>query len=163
VADHNIDTGATFSADRRYRYDLWRSWGPGLRLCWVLLNPSTADETDNDPTVERCQRRTIELGYDGLWVVNIFARRSTDPKELYWPSEDPVGPENDEYILRNARESAKVVCAWGVHGAHLGRGADVEKMLRDAGVKLHFFGLTKQGHPLHPLYLPYQTAPRPWR
>jgi len=164
VVDYGrLDSGATFRDNRRYRYDLWRRWGPGTYICFVGLNPSTADETQNDPTVERCERRAHTMGYGGLRVVNIFARRSTDPKELYWPSEDPVGPENDAYILRNARESSRVVCAWGTHGAHLGRGAAIEKMLRDAGVELYCLGLTKEGHPKHPLYIPYRTELRPWR
>ena len=73
-------SGAVFSECKRYRYSLWRVWNPDLPVCmFLMLNPSTADETTNDPTVERCQRRAVQMGYGGLHVGNIFAWRSTDP------------------------------------------------------------------------------------
>ena len=106
-------SGAIFSDCRRYRYALWRIWEPSLPPClFVMLNPSTADEAKNDPTIERCERRASAMGYGGLYVSNIFAFRSTDPAALYI-EEDPVGPENDEYIMNGVREAALVICGWG--------------------------------------------------
>lgn len=157
------DRGATFSPDLRYRYALWREWGSGPWLCWVLLNPSTADAVQNDPTVERCERRARAGNYGGVVILNIFAYRTTDPKRMM-AAEDPVGPDNDNTILYHARmySITKVICAWGVHGAHLDRGRKAEKMLREAGLKLHCLGLTSEGHPRHPLYVAYEVEPVPW-
>lgn len=85
-------SGAAFSPCRRYRYRLWRTWGDAAPAVFVMLNPSTADEIENDPTVERCERRARAMGFGGLRVANIFSLRSTDPTALY-TSDDPVGPE----------------------------------------------------------------------
>ena len=98
-------SGATFSPCRRYRYTLWRQWDERPPATFIMLNPSTADETANDPTVERCQRRAQAMGYGGVRVANIFALRSTDPRALY-TAEDPVGPENDHALLTLARQPA---------------------------------------------------------
>jgi hypothetical protein len=154
--------GAIFSPDDRYRYALWRLWDEDKGvLCIIGLNPSTADAVNNDPTVERCQRRARMMGYGGLRMANIFAYRATDPKRML-AAPDPVGPENDAAILQAAKDSALVVCAWGAHGAHLDRGRAVAKMLREAGVELYCLGVTDGGQPFHPLYIPYVTLPRPW-
>ncbi len=163
-------SGAVFSPDRRYRYLLWRRWSddpPGARgagqapwALFVLLNPSTADETVNDPTVERCQRRAMKAGYGGMVVLNIFALRSTDPSALYEEG-DPVGRRNDRYIRFAVHRIPDVVCGWGTHGAHLDRGRKVLDLLTTIGVRPQAFGLTQQGQPKHPLYLPYSLAPTP--
>lgn len=117
-------SGARFSPCRRYRYLLWRGWDATKpSATFVMLNPSTADEVDNDPTVERCQQRAIQMGYGGLRVANIFAFRSPDPRALYREAE-PVGDENDAAIIQAAQGAGIVVCAWGTHGMHLGRGGD---------------------------------------
>lgn len=163
MSDLFIRRGATFSPCERYRYRLWRYWDftrPALVL--VMCNPSTATAEYNDPTVERVQRRAVHLQCGGLEVVNIFALRSTDPRALY-QTPDPVGPANDEHILAAAsRPDALVVCAWGAHGAHLSRGAAVERILRANGIRLHALAFTKGGAPGHPLYLPYELQPREW-
>lgn len=125
-----------------------------------MLNPSVACEVFNDPTVERCERRARAGGYGGVTVVNIFALRSTDPKALY-KAADPIGPWNDTAILDVARQAGRVVCAWGTHGALRGRGARVLAMLREAGVEPHALRVSKDGHPCHPLYLPYSLEPVP--
>ena len=153
---------AIYSPCERYRYSLTRIWAPrGRRVSFVMLNPSTATELQNDPTVERCERRARALGFGGFRVTNIFAWRETDPARMRRVP-DPVGPLNDAAILECARWADKLICAWGTHGAHLGRGPQVEAMLRAAGHKLHHLGLSKAGHPKHPLYIAYARQPEPW-
>jgi len=153
---------AVYSPCERYRYLLTRVWDPaGRRALFVMLNPSTATEVRNDPTVERCERRARALGYGAFRVVNIFALRSTDPAALY-AEPDPVGPENDGALRDSAGWADTVVCAWGTHGACQGRGAVVERLLRATGRSLWHLGLTQAGHPRHPLYVSYGQAPQPW-
>lgn len=153
---------ATYSPCGHYRYLLWRDWGAGgRRVGFVMLNPSTATEVQNDPTVERCERRARALGFDGFGVANIFAFRATDPKVMR-AAPDPVGPANDAAITELAGSVDLIVCAWGAHGAHLGRGAAVERLLRGTGRALHHLGLTRDGAPRHPLYIAYAEPPRPW-
>jgi hypothetical protein len=156
-------TGADFSECRKYRYTLWRIWDKKPTLGFIMLNPSTADETVNDPTVERCERRARMWGYGGLFVTNIFALRSTDPKALY-ECEDPIGPDNDKAILTCARQAGMVVCAWGNHGKLLQRGAKVKQVLLDNGIDLHYLKLSATtGEPGHPLYLAMALQPKPWK
>ncbi|MCB2117354.1 MAG: DUF1643 domain-containing protein [Rhodobacteraceae bacterium] len=152
---------ALFSDCGAYRYLLERDWAPGPRLLWVLLNPSTADEARNDPTIERCERRARALGYGGLAVANLFAFRVTRPADLKRAA-DPVGAQTDRILRRAARSAGAVLCGWGTHGALLGRGAAVEALLRREGLALLALGLTRQGHPRHPLYVAYDVAPMPW-
>lgn len=154
---------AEFSPCRQYRYRLWRIWGEGepqRTLCMVMLNPSTADEFKNDPTVERCCRRARMWGYDRIDVVNIFALRSTDPKGLY-DSQDPVGEENDAAILAAARAADLTVAAWGNHGRLGGRGQHVRELLQGDGIALHALDVSKVGEPVHPLYQSYAKQPKP--
>jgi len=153
---------AIYSDCERYRYALTRIWVPdGKRALFVMLNPSTATELQNDPTVERCERRARALGYGGFRVTNIFAWRDTDPKKMR-AAADPVGPDNDAAILAGAHWADRIICAWGTHGAHLDRGARVETLLRATGLPLCHLGLTKAGHPKHPLYIAYAEQPGPW-
>ena len=153
---------AVYSACESYRYLLWRDWGQGARrVGFVMLNPSTATEVQNDPTVERCERRARALGFDGFGVANIFAYRATDPKVMRAQG-DPVGPGNDAAIAQLAAGVDMVICAWGTHGAHLGRGAAVQALLRGLNRPLHHLGLTKDGAPKHPLYIAYSQAPQIW-
>lgn len=157
------DSGADFSPNRRYRYTLWRTWDSEKpRLNFLMLNPSTADEYQNDPTVERCERRARADGYGGLVVTNLFALRSTDPGALYLAA-DPIGPENDAAILREAQRAGRVICAWGIHGQHQGRGHQVAAMLLAAGVDLYALRVTGAGEPGHPLYIGYDTSAYLWR
>ena len=154
---------ATYSDCEAYRYDLTRVWDPqGARANFLMLNPSTATEIQNDPTVERCERRARALGFGAFRVTNIFAFRATDPKVMRAHPE-PVGrPENDAAILDAAAWADAVVCAWGTHGAHLGRGLEVEHLLRAADHTLTTLGLSKDGHPKHPLYIGYAVRPQAW-
>jgi hypothetical protein len=150
-----MNSGATFSECGSYRYSLFRIWGdPQQRAAFLMLNPSTADETKDDPTIRRCIGFAKAWGLGALDVINIFALRSTDPRALY-KHPDPVGlPWNDSIILDVARHAEIVVAAWGVHGAYENRGQRVVEMLRGAGVEVQALGVTKGGHPKHPLYLP---------
>ncbi|MCE5309679.1 MAG: DUF1643 domain-containing protein [Acidobacteriales bacterium] len=161
MPDLFTSTGATFSPCRKYRYTLWRQWGAAPCCMFLMLNPSTADEIANDPTVERCERRARDWGYGGLMVCNIFAYRATDPRDMK-AADDPIGPENDVAILDSAKRAGIVVCAWGNHGAHRNRDVDVRQMLRLERIKLHYLKLAKTGQPCHPLYLPYTLSPIPW-
>jgi hypothetical protein len=143
----------------RYRYTLRRVWAPRkAECCFVMLNPSTADENANDPTVERCQRRAIAMGFGALNVVNIFALRSTDPGLLY-RVDDPVGPHNDGAIVTTAIRSQMTICGWGTHGELHGRGGRVLAMLRAHGVAPMALRINANGTPAHPLYIPYTNRP----
>lgn len=154
-------SGAVFSACNQYRYRLWRVWGEAAPAVFVMLNPSTADEIANDPTVERCERRARAMGYGGLRVANIFALRSTDPSALYG-HQNPVGEENDQAILDSITGAGVVVCAWGGHGNLNRRGAAVLDIIRNAGVTPHYLTLNKDGTPKHPLYVGYDVKPTAW-
>ncbi|MFA5580682.1 MAG: DUF1643 domain-containing protein [Paracoccaceae bacterium] len=154
---------AIYSDCERYRYLLTREWAAGgRRALFIMLNPSTATEYQNDPTVERCERRARALGFGAFRVANIFAWRDTDPK-LMRAAADPVGPGNDAAILDSAPWADQIICAWGAHGAYLNRGPQVEALLRATGLPLFHLGLTQAGHPMHPLYIAYSRQPVPWR
>ena len=155
-------SAALYSSDLRYRYALTRVWAPGPRVLFVMLNPSTETEVQNDPTVERCERRARALGFGGFAVANIFAFRATDPRVMR-DEPDPTGPANDATLLTLAASHDRIICAWGTHGAHLDRGAQVEALLRSTGRDLYHLGLTQAGHPRHPLYISYDQQPCLWR
>lgn len=152
---------AIFDPTRTYRYSLYREWGdPSHKATFIMLNPSTADEVRLDPTVTRCCGYAKRWGYGAIEVVNIFAYRSTDPKGLLAVA-DPVGKENDHYILAAVEDAALVVAAWGVHGALQDRGRIVQDLLADR-CALTSLGVTKDGHPRHPLYLRADALPTPF-
>ena len=154
------DSRAVFSEDRVYRYELWRRWGGGDVVVFIGLNPSTADESMNDPTIRRCIGFAKDWGYGGLCMLNLFAFRATDPAVMK-AADDPVGPQNDETLMRIAGafrttgEHPLVIAAWGVHGEHDARARKVMEWLPN----LSCLGLTKDGHPKHPLYLKRDVKP----
>ena len=153
---------AVYSDCERYRYLLTREWDKaGRKALFVMLNPSTATEVQNDPTVERCERRARTLGFGAFRVTNIFAWRDTDPRALR-RAKEPVGSENDDAILQSTAWADQIICAWGAHGEHLDRGAKVADLLRETKRPLYHLGLTKSGHPKHPLYIAYAEQPRIW-
>ena len=153
---------AVYSDCEAYRYALTRVWDPaGERVLFIMLNPSKATEVQNDPTVERCERRARALGFGAFQVTNIFAWRETDPR-LMRKADDPVGPENDRMIREGINWADRIIAAWGTHGAHMDRGAAVDRLLQATGRPVHTLGLTKAGHPRHPLYLAYALQPQPW-
>ncbi|MEM9581538.1 MAG: DUF1643 domain-containing protein [Pseudomonadota bacterium] len=153
---------ATYSDCEQYRYDLTRVWDEeGQKISFVMLNPSTATEIQNDPTVERCERRARALGFGAFRVCNIFAWRDTDPFKMR-KAPEPVGPANDQAIIDACHWADRVVCAWGTHGAHRARGPEVEALMRRTQVDLYHLGLSKAGHPKHPLYISYAQQPELW-
>lgn len=158
-------TGATFSPCRTYRYHLHRTWATGARLVFVMLNPSTADATENDPTIRRCIRFGRALGYQGIEVVNLYAYRATKPADLR-AAGYPVGPENDQWIRETAERAVEtggaVVCAWGANAAGLARPMEVLRLLRAAGVRPMCLRLTRTGQPQHPLMLPSDCRLQPF-
>lgn len=153
---------AVFSDCRTWRYRLAQIWDESRpALHWLMLNPSTADETQNDPTVERCERRARMWNYGGSVVYNIFAYRATDPKDMR-SFADPIGPENDHWLSRLAADSRDldVIGGWGEHGAHLARGTAVLDIFRTAGGRLSALKINASGHPAHPLYIGYEVTPK---
>lgn len=140
-----------------YRYELRRIWQPEAGLvCWVMLNPSTADASIDDPTIRRCMGYAMRWGYYGIIVVNLFALRATDPNDLCI-STDPIGPKNDEYIYKANAEARLTIAAWGIRGQYLSRDEHVMMTLTFP----HYLALTKNGSPRHPLYLRKELQPIP--
>lgn len=149
--------GADISPCGLFRYTVWDAWGDGPWVNFCALNPSTADATKNDPSFTRMKNFAKAWGYSGLVITNLFAFRATDPRDMM-AAADPVGMKNDDTLTFVAGICDLTVAAWGVHGAHRGRDAEVRKLLP----RLHYLRLTKTGHPGHPLYLPGNLRPTPW-
>ncbi|MXY33193.1 MAG: DUF1643 domain-containing protein [Boseongicola sp. SB0664_bin_43] len=154
---------AVYSKCRKYRYSLTRVRDhDDRRLLYIMLNPSTATELANDPTIERCERRARMLGYGGFRVCNLFALRETDPLQLI-RAPTPEGPDNTEQILAAIDWADDILCAWGIHGAHRRQGRSVLELLLASSKPVLALGVTGSGHPRHPLYVPYRSRPKPWR
>lgn len=150
---------AYYSLCEAYRYGLRRVWNADLPdLLYIMLNPSTATELQNDPTIESCQRRARRLGFGGMRITNLFAWRATRPEDLR-RAEAPEGPENDAFIASWAAKAGVTVAGWGVHGGFRDRGRQVAQTLPG---DVRHLGLTKAGHPRHPLYVSYETALTDW-
>jgi hypothetical protein len=169
----NVARGADLSADGVYRYRLWRVWDATRRgVTWIMLNPSTADAHTDDPTVVRCMTYAQDWGYGRIDILNLFALRARDPRQLWAHEPDyAVGPQTDEYLLRHLAERGPMlthtnnnlpqphadilVCAWGANGSRTNRTRHVLRMLHEAGVFTHRVGesTTKEGQPPHPLFL----------
>lgn len=161
----NYQSAAELSADGAYRYGLWRSWWDGTGeqsgVCWVMLNPSTADAYVDDATIRRCVGFSRAWGYTGLSVVNLFAYRTHNPKRLL-EAEDPVGPGNWYWLGLEMENADQVVCAWGSswpspYAEHV---TAVARLAADRGAVC--LGTTKAGEPRHPLYLASVTEREPW-
>jgi hypothetical protein len=151
---------AEFSPCRRYRYILRRQWSAARPVGFVLLNPSTADETQDDPTIRRCIGYAKAWGAGGLVLGNLFGLRSTDPRALR-SHDDPVGPGNDAALLYMVGEidRAPLICGWGSHGTFMGRGKEVLARLREWGATPMALTQTASGEPGHPLYLRADAKP----
>lgn len=149
-----------FSPDRVYRYTLWREWDELLNQSYCMfigLNPSTADEVNDDPTIRRCIQFAKDWGYGAMCMTNAFAFRETNPK-LMMKHPAPVGPDNDLWLSKIAQDAGVVVAAWGCDGAHKER----DKQVRALIPQLKCLKTTKGGHPNHPLYLPKNLTPIPF-
>lgn len=154
---------AIYSPCEKYRYLLCREWKPELQKLVVIgLNPSTATELVNDPTITRLTRRAISLGMGGLVMLNLFAWRATDPSAMK-AVEDPIGPANDLTLRVMTTGRMIVLAAWGNDGVTRGRAAAVVEKLLAANVTLHALAITQAGQPQHPLYVSYSAAPKIWR
>lgn len=149
---------AWISTDGVYRYALTRIWEPRDReLTWIMLNPSTADAEVDDPTIRRCMSFARRWGYGGITVANLFALRSTSPKMLR-SHPDPVGPKNDIMLQEIGTYSPVVVAAWGTNGRLMDRDLAVRRIVPN----LFALGFTKNGSPLHPLYVHGDTQLVKW-
>jgi hypothetical protein len=176
------DKGAQISTDERYRYLLWREWrgsatdanwhwledengrrakdGAGADLgepksvLFIMLNPSTADGSEDDPTIRRCVAYAKAWRFDRVEVVHLFAYRTSSPKVLLALNhdDDPIGIDNKIWVERAASRAGLIVCAWGDHGNYLGQDETVLGWLGSR--EWHSLGFTKDGRPKHPLYLP---------
>lgn len=151
------------SGDGLYRLTLWREWSMEVNRYAVIvgLNPSTADAVLNDRTINRCIAFSKAWGMDALCMLNLFALRTKDP-EVMKVHPDPVGPGNDTTLIDLAKGASVVVAAWGTHGVHQARDVAVSMLLKQAGIRMHCLGVTKAGHPKHPLYLSKSTALQPF-
>ncbi len=164
----DIQRAAYISACGKYRYVLARTWDQHTpAVNWIMLNPSTADATEDDPTVRRCVNYTRDWGYGGIIVTNLFALRATDPRKLIGHP-DPIGRENDLIIRTHAamaRYYGLVVCAWGANKFAVDRGLYVHQSLirLSPPVTPCVLGVTGAGHPVHPLYQSASLRPYPWQ
>ena len=164
-----------FSPCRRYRYTLWREWpkesfdmfdgcNDGERgsdnrheyLMVIGLNPSTADETRNDPTIRRCIDFAKRWGFGALCMTNLFAWRDTKPENMK-RAEYPIGEENDFWLGACALNAGLVLAAWGKNGSHLNRASQVQQDFKSCGFKMHALKTNRDGSPMHPLYVPAET------
>lgn len=150
-----LQRSAFISPCGKYRYNLrrwWQSGGNGREVCFVMLNPSTADGNVDDPTIRRCMNFTKQWGYSYLTVRNLFSLRATDPKELK-KAEDPVGPMGFTAV-RRCVSAHLVIAAWG---ANVPFHQDQFVLQASRDVKWFCLGKTKAGYPRHPLYVPNNT------
>lgn len=161
-----MQRSALISEDERFRYSLLRVWRPksideDRRICWVMLNPSVADANIDDSTVKRCIAYSINWGYDSLEVVNLYALRATDQKELGFFN--VVGERNDEEIVAAVSRAERVIAAWGVPKLKKteARIKDVEELIWPHAMDC--LKLTKDGHPQHPLYVRGDAQPIVYR
>ena len=143
-----------------YRYSLCREWNTNTpRVAFIMLNPSRADATTDDPTLRRCISFAKSWGYGSLEVVNLFAYRASKPVELKKVTY-PVGKENDRYLKEAVERADKIIVAWGNRGILNNRYKDVLNMLNGlGGIQLYCLGTTKKSHPYHPLYVKGNTQP----
>jgi len=149
---------AEFSPCRRYRYALYRRWiGGAWTVNFIGLNPSTADETQDDPTIRRCIGFAKSWGFSSLCMLNLFAFRATDPRDMM-AATDPIGEDNDNAIALHVGKNP-TIAAWGAGGWYRGRGP----LIHSIYPQLMVLKLTKGGHPAHPLYLPKTLTPKEWK
>lgn len=156
------EASAVISGCRLFRYQLTRAWGDGPRCAFVMLNPSTADGAEDDPTIRRCTGFAKSFGFDGYLVVNLFALRATDPNDML-AHRDPVGLDNDAHIAAALAAAGRVFAAWG--GSHkkiIDRAWAVRLLAAKLYVPFEALRLSGRGIPCHPLYMPGDLTPVPY-
>lgn len=155
---------AVYSTCEKYRYKLTRRWNARKpAMAFIMLNPSTATEMKNDPTIERCERRARSAkDCGGIIICNLFAYRATKPTDLK-KQPDPVGAKNNQILKKLISDCAagrvSLICGWGTHGAHQRRDREVYEMFAAQGIVPMALKWTKGGHPQHPLYISYKAVP----
>ena len=150
------ESNAIFSECKKYRYALWRIWDYSKDIVtFICLNPSTADQVNNDPTVIRCINYAQDWDYGGMYMMNLFAYRATKSKDMMMAI-DPVGPANDRWLKEIGHKSSIVIAAWGVCGGYRDRDREVIKLIGN----LYCLILTKEKYPGHPLYLKGDLRPK---
>ena len=158
VSEFDKYIGATLSDDKKYRYRLWRRWNFDFpEVIWIMLNPSTADATKDDATIRRCINFARAWGFGGIEVVNLFAYRATNPRDLF-ETRDPIGPDNDAMLrhMMTRYDRDLFVAAWGAFPKYLGnRDKDVLEMMKEK--RLECLGVTAEGYPRHPVRLASDT------
>jgi hypothetical protein len=160
--DAEDSKAAVISDCGAYRYVLRRGCVHGSGYAnFIMLNPSVADAYNDDPTIRRCISYGRNWGYADIIVTNLFALRSTDPRALK-SHPDPIGPDNDRYIIEAAKGACEVICAWGAEPMAEGRAPVILGMLRNLGIIPRVLGFTKSGQPLHPLFKPGHLEATPW-
>lgn len=156
-----VERWAELSDDGRYRFLLGRRWDETLPECvFIMLNPSTADASADDPTIRRCVGFAKALGCGALLVGNLYAFRATDPRDLFKASEPTGRSRNDEALTDLLGRGKVVIAGWGVHGRQ-DRVAEVSRL--PGAERISALALTKAGAPRHPLYVAGTATPRPWR
>lgn len=156
-----METGAIFDPTRNYRYLLWRRWNPEApRLTFVMLNPSRANETDNDPTIRRCVHFAQHWGYGSLEVVNLFSLITPDPNVLK-QAPDPIGIDCDRHLLDAAHRADRILIAWGNWGCLHQRDQTVLALLTPYN-PIYCLRQNQAGQPRHPLYVPNHIQPSPY-
>lgn len=162
---NKVTTSAVLSKCGKYRYSLTRIWDVTLpRVLFIMLNPSTADAEINDPTIRRCMGFAKDWGYGGIYVVNLFALRATNPKDLLGYT-FVVGIQNEVWFRAMSDLSDLVVCAWGnspILDKLQKRLDHTWKPLSWINKPLNYLELSKDGTPKHPLYLPKNLTPIPY-
>lgn len=160
-----MNRSAVLSQCGRYRYYLSRGWSNAPKVTWVCLNPSTADAMQDDPTIRRCIGFARSWGHGSVAVVNLYAWRTTYPKELRAAGKsgfDIVGPDNDRHVCGAAMDAGLVVVAWGRNGRDRHRIHRVLTLLEAEGVQPMCLGVTQEGQPNHPLMLAGDTPLEPY-
>ena len=151
-----MKSSATFSDCGKYRYSLKREWDKDKPfVLFICLNPSTADDKNDDPTLIRCISYAKQWGYGGVYVTNLFAYRATNPRDML-SSQDPIGIDNDKRLRKLSKSAGLVVAAWGNHGKHIGRSDEIRKEVSN----LYYLKLNASGEPSHPLYLKSNLKPK---
>ena len=157
----NPYSSAVLSECGKYRYKLSRTWEPHRPvLVWIMLNPSTADHTKDDPTIRKVTGFSKRNGFGSIEVYNLFAYRATNPAELRRVP-DPVGPENMKHLSALSNSSKSVVFAWGTHGRLKFQGHEVACRFM-SNPNVFYLGATKNQQPKHPLYVSYSQSLRRW-